>query len=83
MGGHPIPWGEERDLISDDLNAQKEALGKQIEELINAPGFDQKLWARAKVRQELNITEFAFIMTNLPEDLRPAAPITERKARRS
>jgi PIN domain len=69
-----IPWGEERDLLSDDLNAQKEALGRQIEELINAPGFDQKLWARAKVRQELNITEFAFIMTNLPEDLPPRSP---------
>jgi hypothetical protein len=65
------PWVKEMETIEDDLNAQKEALGLQIENLINASGFDQKLWVRAKVRKELKITEFRFIMTNLPENLPP------------
>jgi hypothetical protein len=65
------PWVKEMETIEADLNAQKDALALQIEEFINAPGFDQKLWVRAKVRKELKITEFRFIMTNLPEYLPP------------
>jgi hypothetical protein len=73
------PWGKERDAISYDLNAQKDALGRQIENLVNAPGFNQKLWARAKIRKELQITEFAFVMTNLPDDLPPKSEYRRRE----
>ena len=59
------------ETIEDDLNAQKDMLGLQIENLINASGFDKDLWVRAKVRKELRITAFNFIMTNLPEYLPP------------
>jgi len=65
------PWTKEMETIEADLNEQKEALGLQIEDLINAPGFDNALWVRAKVKKELNITAFNFIMTDLPDNLPP------------
>lgn len=65
------PWVKEHDAIEEDLNANKDELSRQLEELINTPGFDKDLWTRAKVREELRITEFRFIMTDLPEQRPP------------
>jgi hypothetical protein len=62
------PWVQEMETIEADLNAQKEPLGLQVENLINKSGFDKDLWVRAKVRKGLNITAFNFIKTDLPDN---------------
>lgn len=61
------PWVREQEDIEADLNVQAETLTGKIAELIRTSGIDQDLWLRARVRKELNITEFRFIKTDLPD----------------
>jgi hypothetical protein len=60
-------WHAEMSQIEASLNAQKDDLSKQIFPFVKASDVGQGIWKRAKEITASSVTEFRYVLTELPE----------------
>jgi hypothetical protein len=72
-------WDAEIKDVEAALNAQREELSRQIGDILPASEVGQRIWNRAKEVTGLSISEFRYIMTELPESQHRPPHATEYK----